>query len=412
MLTRMPKTLKFLLTLTIAVYGFGDIIKRERSALREGPGPWYPMILELNEGTEVMTIENQGNWWFVEYEARRGYVSQRAFKGKEKRTDVFSKMGMSSTGKSISHAGVTAAVKGFAQRFSRHLNADYSQLDHFRNSLITPHSFQEFKNITVDLGSKPSLDRIFSLGSQESTKAFSFAEEGSGLAIALKLSSMWLLVDPEAIEYVNHVGILVAEQSHGFDIKFRFHIIDSPAINGYACPGGIIFITLGALEAMESEAELACFLGHEIAHVSRLHGLEEMEYRKVQIKAGNAVDAMNQAFGEEQIDQDILELEQVAISSYERIFNGRLSEYEEEADKLGLLYAARAGYDPNSMIDFLNRLEITNISHESDHYSVEENQIRIKRLKRMLAEQRWKNPLLFQNYSQRFLKMSEAINTE
>jgi Zn-dependent protease with chaperone function len=401
--------LRILLVMAFAIYAYSDKIKRERSALREGPGPWYPLLVELSSGSEVLTIENKGEWRFVEYEGKRGYVAKRAFFGKKKKVDPLWRLSSSSEKSSISHAGVTAAVKGFAERFSKHLKTDYSQLDVFQNSLISPKSFLEFKKETLDFKKEKVLLEKFPLSSQESEGVFSFAEEGSGLAIALKISSLGLFEDNELVKYVNHVGAFVAEQSHGYDMNFRFHIIDSPSVNGYACPGGIIFITRGALETMRSEAELACFLGHEIAHVTARHGLQEMEHRKIQIKSGNAVDAMNRAFGEEEIDEDIAHLEEVAILSYQRIFTGRLSEYEEEADALGLLYATRAGYNPVAMVDFLKRLKAKNVSQESEHYSVKENSLRISRLKRRLAEQQL-NTQLFQAHSQRFLDVSLALN--
>lgn len=66
---------------------------------------------------------------------------------------------------------------------------------------------------------------------------FSFSEAGMGIAIASRISQLGLLQDPDIQTYVNCVGTRVASASHGYDVGFRFFVLDVDAANAYACPG-------------------------------------------------------------------------------------------------------------------------------------------------------------------------------
>lgn len=117
-------------------------------------------------------------------------------------------------------------------------------------------------------------------GASAAFKDYSPQEErelGSGFASVL-LGARPLLRNDELQRYVNRVGLWVAGQTdprkdgQGKPVSYdwRFGVIDSDAVNAYATPGGYVFVTKGLLLALNSEAELAGVLGHEITHV--LHG--------------------------------------------------------------------------------------------------------------------------------------------
>ena len=90
-----------------------------------------------------------------------------------------------------------------------------------------------------------------------------------------------LVADPGLQAYVNRVGRWVASQTERPDLPWHFGVIDSPAINAFAAPGGYVLITRGALALMESEAELAGVLAHEIAHVDQKHIIEAIRRSSV-----------------------------------------------------------------------------------------------------------------------------------
>lgn len=82
--------------------------------------------------------------------------------------------------------------------------------------------------------------------------------------------------DPQ--DYVNAVGKIVAQHVSRHGIHYQFRVINSAAINAFALPGGQIFVTIGMLNFIQSEAELAAILGHEIAHVDLRHCIERFQY--------------------------------------------------------------------------------------------------------------------------------------
>src|SRR5690606_27940952 len=76
-------------------------------------------------------------------------------------------------------------------------------------------------------------------------------------------ASIGLVDDPALQAYVSRIGMEMARSSERPDIPWQFHVVDDPAINAFALPGGPVFITRGILTHMNSEAEMASVLGHE-----------------------------------------------------------------------------------------------------------------------------------------------------
>ena len=213
-----------------------------------------------------------------------------------------------------------------------------------------------------------------------------------GLGIASKIAEIGVYKNKAVQDYVNHVANLVVEASDAYDICFKFFILDTPHMNGYSCPGGTVFITKGILKKVGSEAELACVLGHEIAHVARYHGMKESEERKGKIIADDALMELDEDF-EASEDDDLSEtdreLDDVILYVFDRIFEGRLAEYEQEADRLGVLFAARAGYDPHAMIDLLTRIGLAEETSNNEHYTKEQVASRRELIAKYLNRQKW-----------------------
>ena len=81
--------------------------------------------------------------------------------------------------------------------------------------------------------------------------------------------------DPELQEYVNRIGQKLASKSHRSNLQFHFTVLDSAEINAFALPGGYIYVTRGIMAYLDSEAELAGVLGHEIGHVTARHSVRQ-----------------------------------------------------------------------------------------------------------------------------------------
>ena len=144
-----------------------------------------------------------------------------------------------------------------------------------------------------------------------------------------------LVNDAQLQQYVNKVGRWVASQSERADLPWHFGVIDSNDVNAFAAPGGYVLITKGLYLRLTSEAQLAGVLGHEIAHVVQKHHLKVMQ-KQALLDAGTS-------FLKEKISKN--KLTQRAVSTGAEISARNLDKSAEfEADSMGTVLAARAGY--------------------------------------------------------------------
>ncbi|GLX12260.1 hypothetical protein Pstr01_04990 [Pseudomonas straminea] len=153
----------------------------------------------------------------------------------------------------------------------------------------------------------------------------------------------------EALQaYVQQVGERVARHSHRGQLDYHFTVIDSPDINAFALPGGYIYIHRGLMTYLSSEAELAAVLGHEVGHVTARHGVRQQSQSTAWGILGQAV-AMGTGVGAAADVTGVLG--NAVVRGYGR-------DMELEADGLGAQYLARAGYDPQAMIEVVKVLKL------------------------------------------------------
>lgn len=162
--------------------------------------------------------------------------------------------------------------------------------------------------------------------------------------------------------YLDQVGQRVAKVSDRPDLPYDFTVLDTDILNAFAVPGGFVFVTRGILMEIADEAELAVVLGHEITHVAAWHGLEMLQKAGLlgTLTALGVVGGIAMGAGEAAIA-----LAQAA-SVYENLYllgYGRKNELE--ADRYGIAYAARAGYDPEAAYTFFMRLDKIEKEEES-----------------------------------------------
>jgi len=157
----------------------------------------------------------------------------------------------------------------------------------------------------------------------------------------LKLSS-----NPYEIERVASIGKMVAAVSDRLDLEYHFGVIEDEQLNAFALPGGYIYVNTGLLEIVDDN-ELACVLAHEVAHIAAKHGVK----------------AMQAALG-----YDLFLGIVFAKSKYQnlRLFGSVLfdlvhmkysREDETLADRVGIKYAHKAGYNPGGIITFFEKLK-------------------------------------------------------
>ena len=151
--------------------------------------------------------------------------------------------------------------------------------------------------------------------------------------------------DPDLQAYVDAVGQPIAAASHRPELVYTFTVLDSDVVNAMATPG-YVYITRGLLAVLDSEAELAAVLGHEIAHITARHAVQQMGDQLIgDILIGTALASASSAV---QSTADLVKT--AVISGYGR-------DNELQADALGAQYAADAGYAPESMQAVLGSLQ-------------------------------------------------------
>ena len=160
------------------------------------------------------------------------------------------------------------------------------------------------------------------------------------------------LVKDDALQrYVNQVGRWVASQSERPDLPWHFGVIESEDLNAFAAPGGYVVITKGLYRKMQNEAQLAGVLGHEIAHVVKKHHLKVLQKQQLlNIGAG--------LLGEKYA-KDNQTVEKVIGSGAEIMARGLDKDAEYEADRMGLVLATRAGYEPYGLPEVLQAISET-----------------------------------------------------
>jgi len=189
-------------------------------------------------------------------------------------------------------------------------------------------------------------------------KAVKEIDEPEEIAIGRDVASRLLgaaplVADARMQRYVNNVGRWLAAQTERPDLPWQFGVLDSPNVNAFAVPGGTIFITRGLLDRMRNEAELAGVLGHEIAHVLRKHHLKAIQKGAQSALAGDAMSAALR-------DRAGAARDKLIAFGTEMYSRGLDKSDELEADRLGVVIAARAGYDAYGLPSVLQTLQAMN----------------------------------------------------
>lgn len=152
-------------------------------------------------------------------------------------------------------------------------------------------------------------------------------------------------VDPEQLARVQRIGAQVAKVSDRQDLPYQFGVIQDKTLNAFTLPGGTIYVNSGLAEKAGDD-ELAAVLGHEVGHAAARHAAKHLQADlgfALLIHAAGAAGA-----GEGAVE--------VADSLYGLFSNGYSRRDELEADRLGMKYSARAGYDPGGMITFFEKM--------------------------------------------------------
>ncbi len=158
--------------------------------------------------------------------------------------------------------------------------------------------------------------------------------------------------NPKLHNYVNEVGFkLVAALSEEM-FEYTFTILDDPTPNAFALPGGFVFVTRGLLALVQNVDELACVIAHEIVHVQKRHSVKQMKRNvlpNILLIPGKILEGIGGGRVGKVLNAPIEAGTGLFTASYSR-------KHESEADKLGVILAARAGFDPSALPGILERI--------------------------------------------------------
>jgi predicted Zn-dependent protease len=161
------------------------------------------------------------------------------------------------------------------------------------------------------------------------------------------------------LAFIQEQGLEMGKISHRPNLEYHFRILDTPVINAFAVPGGYIYLTRGILAQFNNEAEMIGVLGHEMGHITARHSVARASKQQL----GQLL-----LIGGMIASEEFRKYAQFAMAGMELLFLSYSREDEREADRLGVEYTAKIGYDARRMADFYQVLVKMNLA--SDHGGV------------------------------------------
>lgn len=180
-------------------------------------------------------------------------------------------------------------------------------------------------------------------------------EKKLGEAFSTVLHNQYpLLDDPESLSILRHIGVTLSQQVSP-PRTFTFYLIQSPEINAFAGPNGIIGINTGLILKANTEDELAAVMAHEMAHVTQQHLARNLNQQpQIALTSFASLLAAILIGTQDPSAGFAAYLGSTGLNLQQQLKNSRL--HEKEADNIGMHYLSRAGYDPHAMANFFAKL--------------------------------------------------------
>jgi predicted Zn-dependent protease len=200
------------------------------------------------------------------------------------------------------------------------------------------------------------------------------------------LKESTLSKDTQAIAMLRRVGARIAQVADQPSYKWEFNLIDEKeTVNAFCMPGGKVAFYTGIMPVCQNEAGIAVVMGHEVAHAIAKHGAERMSQQLVLTLGGVALDT---ALHEKPEETRQMAMAAFGVGSAVGIIlpYGRMQ--ESEADRIGLMFMARAGYDPRQAVAFWERMQASGGGTAPPEFlsTHPSHQTRIDNLRKWMAE--------------------------
>jgi predicted Zn-dependent protease len=175
-----------------------------------------------------------------------------------------------------------------------------------------------------------------------------------GREVAARMIGRFSLYEnPALMKYVNLVGRSLARNTNRPELEFHFAVLNTGEINAYAAPGGFVFVTRGAIEKMQDEAELAAVLGHEMTHINERHVVKELNIHGTE---GSATAGLARLIGGGTESARVAFYQSVDKALDMLFKTGYGREDEIQADRGAVLLCALSGYDPSGLARYFDRI--------------------------------------------------------
>jgi len=161
------------------------------------------------------------------------------------------------------------------------------------------------------------------------------------------VSTFGIYQNEPLMNFISTKGTEMGKISHRPQLQYHFRILDTPVVNAFAVPGGYIYLTRGILAQFNNEAELMGVLGHEMGHVTARHTAKQQTNQQIGqiLLAGGMI-----------VSKEIYQLAEMAMAGMQLLFLSFSRDNEREADRLGVEYSSKIGYDAHKMADFFDVL--------------------------------------------------------
>lgn len=207
-------------------------------------------------------------------------------------------------------------------------------------------------------------EQVLSLSNKEYTDYMKSAKLSTNSANTAMVKRVGQRLATAVEKYLSEHGM----QAETKEYSWEFNLVQDQSVNAFCMPGGKIVVYEGLLPVTKDEASLAIVLGHEIAHAVAKHSAEQMSK---QIKNQYGTEILGQVLNAAGVSSGTTQLAQIIAQKGLQFRSLKYSrDNESEADRMGLIFAAMAGYNPNVAISFWQRMaQMTGNSNQSDVFS-------------------------------------------
>ena len=207
-------------------------------------------------------------------------------------------------------------------------------------------------------------EQVLSLSNKEYTDYMKSAKLSTNSANTAMVKRVGQRLATAVEKYLSEHGM----QAETKEYSWEFNLVQDQSVNAFCMPGGKIVVYEGLLPVTKDEASLAIVLGHEIAHAVAKHSAEQMSK---QIKNQYGTEILGQVLNAAGVSSGTTQLAHIIAQKGLQFRSLKYSrDNESEADRMGLIFAAMAGYDPNVAVSFWQRMaQMTGNSNQSDVFS-------------------------------------------